>query len=474
VTTGFTSGIAVVIAGLQLKDVFGLRTGPLPEHFPERLLAYWQARGTLRWSEFVVAALTLALLLVPRLPKRLLARLPRMLKRVPAPLVALPLAALLAFAFKRWGLDVETLGDRFQTMVDGTLIRGVPQRLPELHLPWLNADGSLVSLATLRRLLPSVLTITVLAAIESLLSAVVADGMIRTRHNPNAELLGLGIANMVAPFFGGIPATGAIARTATNFRYGGRSPVASMVHALTVLAALLLLAPLLSYLPMAGLAALLLLVAWNMSEIDHFRHVLKHGPRSDVLVLLTCFSLTILFDMALAVMAGTLLAALFLIRKIADSAGGQVLEFHESLPAPLPKDVALYHMEGPLFFGSAERAIGAIRTIGQEVRAVIFDLRNVPQADISGYVALESMLEELQHLEIKAVFAGARPSLRHFLEKAGLREEKGRLIWCHNLTEAYRHLQIRLPTLRRRPGKIRFHPLRRARQAGKKARKQAG
>ena len=474
VTTGFTAGIAVVIAGLQLKDVFGLRTEALPDHLPERLMAYWQARNTASPTEFLVAFATLMVLLVPRMPLRWLARLPRWLKRTPAPLIALPLAALLAWYLKDHGFPVITLGDRFQFLVDGHIERGIPRGLPALHWPWLDADGAFVTLQTVRKLMPGVITVTILAAIESLLSAVVADGMIRARHNPNAELLALGIANIVAPIFGGIPATGAIARTATNFRFGGRTPVAAIVHSATVLAALLLLAPLLAYLPMASLAALLLLVAWNMAEIDHFKHVIKNAHRPDIWVLMTCFSLTIVFDMALAVMAGTLLAAVFLIQKVAESANGRIHEAHEDLPGPLPKDVIFYQMEGPLFFGSAERAIGAVRSIGQHIRAVIFDLKSVPQADISGFVAVESMLEEMERLRIKSVFVGARPGLRHFLEKAGLREKDGALAWCRDLPEAYARLEIRLPTLQRRPGKIRFHAQQRHRQSLRKAKRQAG
>jgi SulP family sulfate permease len=475
VITGFTSGIAVVIAGLQLKDVFGLQMAALPEHLPERLMAYWDARATASGAEALIASSTLAILLIPRLPRRWIARLPNALKRAPAPLLALPLLAGAAWLLKQHGVNVITLGDRFQQMINGQLVRGVPQQLPSLRFPWLNADGSWVSLQTVRELLPGVLTVTVLAAIESLLSAVVADGMIRSRHEPNAELLALGIANVAAPFFGGIPATGAIARTATNFRYGGRTPIAAMAHAVTVGLAILLLAPLLAYLPMASLASLLLVVAWNMAEVDHFKHILRSAPKPDVWVLLTCFSLTIIFDMAMAVMAGTLLASVFLIKKVTDSARGQAHTEHANLPAPLPADVVYYHMEGPLFFGSAEKAIGAIRGVGPEARAVIFDLRGVPSADISGFVAVEAMLEEMERLGIKAVFVGVRPAVRQLFDKAGLKEGEGRLAYCAHLTEAYQLLSIRLPRMApRRPGLIRFHATQRHRGGASKGRRQSG
>jgi SulP family sulfate permease len=475
VITGFTAGIAVVIAGLQLKDVFGLTMASAPDHLPERMMAYWDARATVNWAEAAFAAVTLAMLLIPRLPKRWIVRLPGFLKRAPAPLIALPLMAVVAWLLKGQGWSIITLGDRFQQLIDGQMVRGVPQSLPGFHLPWLGPDGQMVSLQTLRELLPGIMTVTVLAAIESLLSAVVADGMIRQRHEPNAELLALGLANMVVPFFGGIPATGAIARTATNFRYGGRTPVAAMAHAVTIALAVLLLAPLLAYLPMACLAALLLLVAWNMAELDHFKHILRSAPKPDVWVLLTCFSLTIVFDMAMAVMAGTLLAAVFLIKKVTDSARGQAHTEHENLPAPLPADVVYYHMEGPLFFGSAERAIGAIRSIGQEVRAVIFDLRGVPNADISGFVAVEAMLEEMGRLGIKALFVGVRPAVRELFDGAGLKPSPDRLSYCDTLPEAYERLSIRLPKLApRRPGKVRFHATQRHRGGVRKGRRQAG
>jgi len=475
VIIGFTAGIATVIAGLQLKDVFGLQLSNLPDHLPERLMAYWNARATASWTEGAVALSTLAILLIPRLPKRWIARFPKPLKRAPAPLLALPLLAVVALVLKRQGLDIVTIGDRFHQVVDGRIVRGMPQHLPALCRFWLNADGSFVSLQTVRDLLPGAMTVTVLAAIESLLSAVVADGMIRRRHEPNAELLAVGIANVVVPFFGGIPATGAIARTATNFRYGGRTPVAAMVHALTVGLALVLIAPMLSYLPMASLAALLLLVAWNMAEIEHFKHIVRSAPKPDVWVLLTCFGVTVVFDMALAVMVGTLLAAVFLIKKVTDTATGQAHTEHVNLPAPLPRDVVYYHVEGPLFFGAAERAIGAIRTIGPDIRAVIFDLRAVPNADISGFVAVEAMLEEMERLRIKAVFVGIRPGLRAFFDKAGLKESEGRMVYCAHVTEAYQLLKIRLPELApRRPGPLRFHATQRSRTGARKTRRQVG
>ncbi|MCM2250620.1 MAG: SulP family inorganic anion transporter, partial [Geothrix sp.] len=323
VTTGFTSGIAIVIAALQIKDLFGLKLAGNPDHFFERLTSMIQARGTASPWEFLVGLGTLAILLLPRLPKRWLVRLPRMLRKIPAPLIALPTAALAAWALPHLiaGFSVDTIGTRFHTLIGGRMVDGIPQVPPMPMWPW-NAPGPGgdplgLNLGTLRMLLPSAFAVAMLGAIESLLSAVVADGMARTRHDPDAELMALGVGNVLAPFFGGIPATGAIARTATNFRFGGRTPVAAMAHALTILLAILALAPLIRFLPMASLAALLLLVAWNMSEAEHFIHTLKVAPKSDVAVLLTCFFLTVVFDMVIAVTVGIMLASLLFMRRMA-------------------------------------------------------------------------------------------------------------------------------------------------------------
>lgn len=300
VTTGFTAGIAVVIATLQLKDFFGLKVEGRPEHFFDYLSAYWSARSSFSPSELGVGLCTLALLLVGR----------KYVRRVPAPLLVLPLAALAAYLLK---LDVATIETRFN---------GIPRILPMPIFPW-DAPGAqgaefVFSFATLKQLLPDSFAVAMLGAIESLLCAVVADGMIRTRHDPDAELIAQGIGNLICPFFSGIAATGAIARTATSIRSGARSPIASMVHALTILLAILILAPLLGYLPMASLAALLLLVAWDMSELKHFGHTLRVAPRSDVAVLLACFTLTVVFDMVVSVTVGMVLAALLFMRRMAE------------------------------------------------------------------------------------------------------------------------------------------------------------
>jgi sulfate permease, SulP family len=419
VTTGFTAGIATVIAGLQLKDLFGLRPTHSPEHFFERLHAMWQVRGTASGWEFLVAAVTLALLVF----------LPKVVRRIPAPLVALPVAAVLVVVLSALvpGFEVATIASRFQADVGGQIVRGIPQLPPLPMLPW-NAPGAFAAgfdMRVLRALLPSAFAIAMLGAIESLLSAVVADGMARTRHDPDAELVALGVGNIVAPFFGGIPATGAIARTATNIRSGARSPLSAVVHAATVLAAVLALAPLLGYLPMAALAALLLLVAWNMSEVKHFAHTLRVAPRSDMAVLLTCYGLTVAFDMVLGVTVGMMLAVVLFMRRMAAVTSARFVEEHPSLPGPVPHGVVVYDISGPLFFGAAQKAMAALGQIADRVRVVVLRMDGVQAMDATGLVALESALERLKHQKVMAILSGVQPQPAVLLERAGLAGRPG-------------------------------------------------
>ena len=469
VTTGFTSGIATVIAVLQIKDLLGLKLDHVPDHFIERLGAMGRAWPTISPWELLISLGTLAILLIPRLPKRRLVRLPKFLRKIPAPLLALPLAAVTAWLLGRWvpGFSVDTIGSRFQTMVNGHLVTGIPQVLPSLMWPWSapGVDGQAMglSLGTIRLLLPSAFAVAMLGAIESLLSAVVADGMARTRHDPDAELLALGVGNVITPFFGGIPATGAIARTATNFRFGGRTPIAAMAHALTILAAILLLAPLISYLPMASLAALLLLVAWNMSEVEHFFHTLRVAPKSDVAVLLTCYFLTVVFDMVIAVTVGIVLASLLFMRRMASVSEGHVSQpDHRALPGPLPEGVVIYDLSGPLFFGAAERALNAMRAIGDDVRVIIFRMEQVPSADVSGLVAMEGVLREMERQRIKAIFVGLHGQALSVFERGGLKDKAGEVAFCATMVEAFKVMNAKLHTYKRRNlGPISFQVLHR-------------
>lgn len=437
VTTGFTAGIGTVIGVLQLKDFLGLHPARAPDHFVERLASYVEARGTVNLAELLVGAFALLLLLI----------VPRATRRVPAPLVALPLAAILAAAAHRIspGFEVATIGSRFSSTLGGAVVHGIPRLPPLPLLPWRLDPGLPLTIATFRALLPAAVAIALLGAIESLLSAVVADGMAATRHDPDSELLALGVGNLLCPFFGGIACTGAIARTATGIRYGSRSPVAGVVHALVVLGAVLALAPLLAFLPMASLAALLLVVAWNMAEVRHFAHILRVAPKSDVAVLLTCYALTVVFDMVVAVTAGVLLAALLFMRRMASVASVELVgESNPRLRLRLPAGAMVYEVNGPLFFGAAEKATGALKAIGVRPQVLILDLAAVPAMDVTGLVALESALSRLEQQGVFSMLAAVRPQPLSVLRKAGLEDRPGRLQVFATLDEAAAAAQAHL------------------------------
>ncbi len=420
VTTGFTAGIAVVIAGLQLKDLFGLTLATRPIHFFEQLHAMWTARGTAHGWDLAVGLAALALLILCR----------RTIQKVPAPLLVLPLVAVGAWLLVHYRHDVHitTIASKFQATVGGRTVAGIPQIPPIPLLPW-NLPGPhgqplVITFDLIKDLLPGAAAVAMLGAIESLLSAVVADGMARTKHDPDSEILALGIGNLICPFFGGIPATGAIARTATNIRSGGRTPVASMAHAVTILVVILSLAPLIGHLPMAALAALLLIVAWNMSEAKHALHILKVSPRSDKGVLLVCFGLTVAFDMVISVSVGVVLAALLFMKRMAELTKARLTEGqHTELQRKLPDGVIVYDIAGPLFFGAAQSAMSALGTVDRSVKVLVFDLEQVPVMDATGLVAFESSLEDLKRRNIHTILAAMNDQPRSLLWKAGVREK---------------------------------------------------
>jgi sulfate permease, SulP family len=411
VTTGFTVGIATVIATLQIKDVLGLPVAKLPDSYFDKIEALWAARHGASLVELGVASITLAMLL----------GWPRISKTVPSPLVAIVVVSIGVTVLARvWpGLHVATIGTRFHSVVNGREVAGIPQVPPMPMLPW--GSGGM-TMGKARELLSPALAIAMLGAIESLLSAVIADAMTGKKHDPNAELVGLGIGNIVAPFFGGIAATGALARTATNVRAGATSPFAAALHALVVLAAVLVAAPLVAYVPMAALAALLLLVAWNMSDLRFFAHTIRVAPRSDVAVLLTCFVLTVVFDMVVAIGVGVVLAALLFMKRMSELTSTRVLapQSQQDATHVVPKGVTLYEIAGPLFFGAAQRAMGAIQSVGDASRVVVLSLGTVPTIDATGLVALESALTQLRAAKKLVVIAGPLPEPRRVFEKANL------------------------------------------------------
>ncbi len=412
VTTGFTAGIATVIATLQLKDALGLQVGALPDSYVGKIAMLWHARGSAHLGELVTAAITLALLLA----------IPRVVKRVPAPLIALTFVSVAAALVHRFvpSFEIATIGSRFHTMVNGHEVAGIPAVVPVPALPW--GSGGL-TFELVRELFPSAFAIAMLGAIESLLSAVIADGMTNTKHDPNAELVALGVGNLLAPIFGGIAATGALARTATNIRAGARSPFASVTHAVVVLLAILILAPLVAYVPMASLAALLLLVAWNMSEARGFLGVVRVAPKSDVVVLVLCFLLTVFFDMVIAVSVGFVLAAVLFMRRMSEFTESELRldASRDGSMLPLPEGVVLYEINGPLFFGAAQKATSALRTVdGADLRVLIVHLGRVPVIDATGFVALEGAIANILRAKKKVILAGPLPRPHDIFEKADL------------------------------------------------------
>ncbi len=418
VTTGFTAGIGVVIATLQIQPFLGLRDTHANSEagWIERVADLGHALPSFSAADLAVGALTLAALIGWR----------HLRTSFPAPLVGLVVGALVALAIEHFaaGADVSTLRERF-----GGPGRpdGVPRALPQWFLPWNlpgagGADPLPLGLDLLRALLPAALAIAMLGAIESLLSALVADGLSGDRHDPDAELVALGLGNLASSAFGGFAATGAIARTATNIRSGARSPIAALVHAGFVLAVLLALAPALGYLPMASLAALLLVVAFDMSEVRHVVRTLRTAPRSDVLVLLTCFALTVLMDMTVAVAVGMALASLLFMRRMVEIGGARLhSERHAEHGLALPPGVIVYDIAGPLFFGAAHKATGPLVDLNTGgLRAVLLDLLDVPAIDATGIVNLRSASERLTKHGVRVILVGLSAQPAQALRRAGM------------------------------------------------------
>jgi SulP family sulfate permease len=425
VTTGLTMGIAVLIGILQLKDVLGLKIGASDSSF-SAIASVWDARAQVNGWDVAIAVLVVVMLLW----------LPKVLKRVPAPLVALVVASVVVVICTHLipGFHATTIGSKFSYTIGGELHGGIPPLPPIPVTPW---DGSL-DYRMIRELLPSAFAIAVLGALESLMAAVVADGMSGTEHDPNSELIALGVANIVCPFFGGIAASGALARTATNIRAGARSPFSSTFHAIFVLACTIALAPLVSYLPMAGLAGLLLIVARNMSDARHFVRLARIAPGSDVMVMLVCFGLTVVFDMVVAVTFGVLLAALMFMKRMAVLTHTNLRQVTDT-KVEVPEGVRVYEIAGPLFFGAAKTAMEALHVAehtGGKDHTIILAMQHVPTMDATGLVALESVLDRLHRSKIKVIFAGLTTEVHDILDRAGIKRVPGRLAYAPDVDTA--------------------------------------
>jgi sulfate permease, SulP family len=420
VVTGFTSGIAVIIFSSQIKDLLGLRMGEVPAPFVAKWKAYAASLPTASPAAIGVAAGSLALLIV----------WPKVSRKIPGPIVAILAASVGVAAL---GLPVETIGTRFGE---------IHAAIPAPSLPPLSLDR-------VRELFSPAVTVALLAAIESLLSAVVADGMIGSRHKSNVELVGQGIANIATGLFGGIPATGAIARTATNVKNGGRTPIAGMTHAVTVLLVFLYLGKWARYIPLATLAAVLVIVAYHMSEWRAFAHLFK-TPRSDVAVLLTTFLLTVLIDLTVAVQVGVVLAAFLFIKRMADvtNVGAVTRELTDTPDGTMrddtegvarrriPEGVEVYEVNGPFFFGAADKIKDVLNFVAKKPKVFILRMRNVPAIDASGIRVLDDLFRSFSHHGVRFVIAGIQPQPLSALERAGKLDEYGRENFVGNLDEA--------------------------------------
>jgi len=382
VTLGFTSGIAITIATMQIKDFFGLHLHAMPESYMGKLSALLHALPSLDIGDTLIGCVTLLVLIYwPRLGWRLPGHLPALL----AGTAVMGLLSL-------FGHNVATIGSSFSyQLADGSQGHGIPPILPQFLLPWeLPAgDGPAMTLSwqTLSALLPAAFSMAVLGAIESLLCAVVLDGMTGSKHSANGELLGQGMGNIIAPFFGGITATAAIARSAANVRAGATSPIAAVIHALLVLLALLALASCLSYLPLAAMAALLLIVAWNMSEAHKVVYLLRRAPTDDILVMLLCMSLTVLFDMVIAITVGIVLASLLFMRRIAGMTRLSQLSAGDNL--------LVLRINGPLFFAAAERIFDELLASTRDYQTIVLQWDAVPVLDAGGLNALQHFIDAM-------------------------------------------------------------------------------
>lgn len=408
VITGFTAGIAVSIFSSQVKDLLGLRMDAVPAEFFPRWAAYAKHLATAQPAAIGLAALGLIAIFGLR----------RWKPAWPAFLIALVVCTLAGTAF---GLPAETIGSRFGEL---------PSALPDFDFPHIPFERTF-------ELLPSSFTIAFLAGVESLLSAVVADGMIGGRHRSNGELVAQGVANVGSALFGGLPATGAIARTATNVRAGARSPVAGMLHALFLLLFMLLLAPLMRYVPLAALAAVLLVVAWNMSEYQHFRHTMS-APKGDRLVLLLTFFLTVFFDLTVAIEAGIVAAAFVFMFRMAEavevSSGVRLLDENggeedaqadAGQRAMLPKGVEVFQIDGPLFFGASNRLDNLLDQFISPPKVFILRMRLVPIVDASGVHALKTLAERCRRRGIVLIVSGLQPQPRRVIADMHMDEREG-------------------------------------------------
>ena len=422
IIVGFTAGIAVTIFTTQVADVFGLdfRGEKVPGDFIGKWLLYFKHFDTVNWGNALVSILSI--LIIALCPKI------KFLKKVPGSLVAIVLVTVGVYLLKQYGLvgNIPTIGDRFS----------ISSQLPQASLPSLDWEA-------VKNLFPVAVTIALLGAIESLLSATVADGVIGDRHNSNTELIAQGIANMLTPLFGGIPATGAIARTMTNINNGGKTPVAGIIHAVVLLLILICLMPLAKYIPMGCLAGILVVVSYNMSGWRTFKALLRN-PKSDVAVLFLTFFLTVVFDLTVAIEVGLVIACILFIKRVMETTQISVITneldpqqesdivMHEE-NLSIPKGVEIYEINGPYFFGIANKFEDTMKTIGDRPKVRIIRMRRVPFIDSSGLHNLESLCKMAQRDGIRIILSGVNPHVRETLEKSDFYRIVGKENVCDNI-----------------------------------------
>lgn len=425
VITGFTAGIGVIIFSSQLRDLFGLQMDKVPAEFLPKMTALWQAAPTVNLAALGLALGCIALIVLLR----------RLAPKWPGFLIAVVGGTLAAILFN---LPVETIGSRFG---------GLPSAMPDFALPT-------ITLERVRALMPDAFTIAFLAGIESLLSAVVADGMTGQRHRSNAELVAQGVANTASALFGGLPATGAIARTATNVRAGARSPISGIAHAIFVLIFMLALSPIMSYVPLAALAAVLVIVAWGMSEIERFRHLMR-APLGDRGLLLLTFLLTVMVDLTVAIEVGLVVAAFLFMHRMATTVEveGHTLadEIEQSgdevdMRSRLPASVEAFRIIGPLFFGATSHLEDALRSFRDTGYPKVFILRTrlMPLIDASGVNTLEVFMAQLRKAGTLLILSGLQPQPRQVLERMGFAEREGELLLARDFEHAIELAEIHL------------------------------
>ena len=408
ITTGFTSGIAVTIVIGQLKDLFGItyKAGTNPIEAPEKIAALFENISTFNYQSFLVGAVALAILIA----------WPKISKKIPGSLVVVLIGAL---AVGLLPIGVNTIGDLYS----------ISSSFPTPSVPT-------VTMEKIIHLIPSAFTIALLASIESLLSCVVSDGMINDRHNSNTELIAQGAGNIVSALFGGIPATGAIARTAANVKNGGRSPVSGMVHAVVLLLVLLVLMPYASFIPMPVIAAILIMVAYNMSEWRKFVKICKSAPVSDIIILVATFVLTVVFDLVVAIAAGLILTAFIFLKKSADSS--QVREWDNTGYAgrkkEIPYGVVVYEINGPMFFATTDKYLNF--PIHKDTKIMIVRMAGVPSMDSSAESSIENLCSFCKHHGVELIFSHVNPQPMELFRKYGIIDEIGKDRFCDNIDDA--------------------------------------